>query len=71
MLGSAPAAMQLRFDPVLPVLAADAALLGRFSSESEWPCHFERGVGAAWRVAAADPVDAVGTAILREEAAAP
>ena len=37
--------MQLRFDPVLP---ADAALLGRFLGESEWPYHFERSVDSSW-----------------------
>lgn len=37
--------MQLRFDPVLP---ADAALLGRFLGNNEWPYHFERTVDAGW-----------------------
>jgi RimJ/RimL family protein N-acetyltransferase len=37
--------MQLRFDPVS---SADAALLGRFLGESEWPYHFERSVDASW-----------------------
>lgn len=37
--------MQLRFDPVVPT---DAALLGKFLSESEWPYHLDRVVDASW-----------------------
>jgi RimJ/RimL family protein N-acetyltransferase len=103
--------MQLRFDPIV---AGDAALLGRFLSASDWPFHVEQSVNEdwvrgrseypetgrlggftrhdnvamrrvlekcgfsleaqhrrAWRVPGASPVDAVGYAILREEAEAP
>jgi RimJ/RimL family protein N-acetyltransferase len=94
------APMQLRFDPIV---ASDAALLGRFLSQSDWPFHVEQSVDEnwlrgrlytrhdnvamrrvfekcgflkeahhrrAWRVAGAEPVDAVGYAILRDEAEA-
>jgi RimJ/RimL family protein N-acetyltransferase len=37
--------MQLRFEPVTP---SDAATLGRFMAESEWPFHYERSVDANW-----------------------
>ena len=39
------AGMQLRFDPIV---AADAALLGRFLSASEWPFHVEQSVDENW-----------------------
>ena len=37
--------MQLRFDPIV---ASDAALLGRFLSASEWPFHVEQSVDENW-----------------------
>lgn len=37
--------MQLRFDPIV---ASDAALLGRFLSRSDWPFHVEQSVDENW-----------------------
>lgn len=37
--------MQLRFDPIV---ASDAALLGRFLSQSDWPFHVEQKVDENW-----------------------
>lgn len=37
--------MQLRFDPIV---ASDAALLGRFLSASDWPFHVEQRVDQNW-----------------------
>jgi RimJ/RimL family protein N-acetyltransferase len=37
--------MQLRFDPIV---ASDAALLGKFLSASEWPFHVEQSVNENW-----------------------
>lgn|GEM_PF-6933734 len=63
--------MQLRFDPIV---ASEASRLGNSLSASEWPFHVEQleaQHGRAWGAAGARPVDAVGYAILREDAEAP